>query len=175
MLGKRTPATFCLAEAETVKSANTQNNSERSSMTKIATAAALATAVLAVSSPAALAQGASPSSGHATVNDFTSADQAKAFREARSAGFTPDEVTMAQAGTLFVKAMKGGGTYLLTVTPDGKVYANRQACHRRKGPLKLQFGADISVACKTDGQQARFRDLAEIGSLRKHWRPRAVQ
>lgn len=57
-----------------------------------------------------------------TVNDYTPAQKAKAVSAAESQGFTNLEVTMAQAGNLFLKGLKGDQVYLLTVTPQGKVY-----------------------------------------------------
>lgn len=76
----------------------------------------LAAALMAVSATAALAQ-----SG--TVNSYTSADAAKAKAAVQAAGFTPGDITSAQAGNFFVAAKKDGATYVVTVTPDGHVYA----------------------------------------------------
>jgi hypothetical protein len=58
-----------------------------------------------------------------TVNDYSAADRMRAEKAARAAGFAPQAVVMAQAGHLFLKAEKDGQTYMLTVTPAGKVYA----------------------------------------------------
>lgn len=60
----------------------------------------------------------------ATVNDYSAADRARAEKAARAAGFAPKAVVMAQAGHLFLNAEKDGQTYMLTVTPAGKVYAS---------------------------------------------------
>ena len=58
----------------------------------------------------------------ATVDDYTPAQKDKAFAAARADGFTAPQVTMFQAGDFFLKGEKGGKSYLLTVTPQGKVY-----------------------------------------------------
>ena len=81
---------------------------------------AAAAALLALSTPAALAQ---LSSDHATVNSYTADDLRKAQAAVTAAGFTPGVVASAQAGNLFMKATKGGQNYFVTVTPDGHVYA----------------------------------------------------
>jgi hypothetical protein len=60
----------------------------------------------------------------ATVDDYTPAQKDKAFAAARAQGYSGMAVTMAQAGDLFLKADRGGQEYLLTVTPEGKVYAS---------------------------------------------------
>jgi hypothetical protein len=57
-----------------------------------------------------------------TVNDYTAAESRRAEAAARSAGYSKPEITMVQAGNFFLKAEKAGQTYLVTVTPDGKVY-----------------------------------------------------
>jgi len=57
-----------------------------------------------------------------TVNDYTAAQSGRAEAAARSAGFEKLEITMVQAGNFFLKGEKAGQSYLLTVTPDGKVY-----------------------------------------------------
>jgi hypothetical protein len=81
----------------------------------------MAIGILALAAaPAAAAEMARP----ATVNDYTPAQKHKAFSAARAQGYSGMAVAMAQAGDLFVKADKGGQQYLLTVTPDGKVYAS---------------------------------------------------
>ena len=60
----------------------------------------------------------------ATVNSYTPAQEKRADAAARSAGYTPGIVTMAQAGNLFLDATRGGELYSLTVTPDNKVFAS---------------------------------------------------
>ena len=59
-----------------------------------------------------------------TVNSFTPAQEKRADAAARSAGYMPGIVTMAQAGNLFLDATRNGEIYSLTVTPDEKVYAS---------------------------------------------------
>lgn len=59
-----------------------------------------------------------------TVNDYSVADRVRAEKAARAAGFAPVAVVMAQAGHLFLNAEKDGQTHVLTVTPEGKVYAS---------------------------------------------------
>jgi hypothetical protein len=81
---------------------------------------AIAIFYLALTAAAPAAQMAHPS----TVDDYTPAQKDKAFAAAQAAGYSGMEVTMAQAGNLFLKADKGGQQYMLTVTPDGKVYAS---------------------------------------------------
>jgi hypothetical protein len=58
----------------------------------------------------------------ATVDDYTPAQKDRAFAAARADGFATPEVTMFQAGDFFLKGEKSGKSYLLTVTPRGKVY-----------------------------------------------------
>ena len=70
----------------------------------------VAAALLAVST-AAMAQ-----------NTYTSADEAKAKAAVTALGFTPGAVATAQAGNLFIRAMKDGQPYMVTVTPDGHAY-----------------------------------------------------
>lgn len=61
-----------------------------------------------------------------TSNDFTAAERARAERAARAAGFTGATVLYAQAGTLFLKAQKGGKTFAVTVTSDGRAHASTE-------------------------------------------------
>jgi hypothetical protein len=75
----------------------------------------LVAASLLALSTAAMAQ-------DATVNSYSSADEAKARAAVTAAGYTPVVVATAQAGNLFVKAMKDGQPYMITVTPDGHTY-----------------------------------------------------
>lgn len=63
---------------------------------------------------------AAPAAG--TVNAYSPAQERHAEAAARAKGYSGLEVTMAQAGNLFLKGEKGGKTFMLTVTPDGKVY-----------------------------------------------------
>jgi hypothetical protein len=81
---------------------------------------AISVLYLALAGAASAAQMANP----ATVDDYTQAQKDKAFAAARAQGYSGMEVTMAQAGDLFLKADKGGQEYAMTVTPDGKVYAS---------------------------------------------------
>jgi hypothetical protein len=81
-------------------------------MTRISLAAAL----LTLCATAAFAQ-----SG--TVNSYTPAEAAKARAAVQAAGYTPGAIATAQAGNLFVRAKKGSDSYMVTVTPDGHVYA----------------------------------------------------
>jgi len=68
---------------------------------------------------------ATPPSG-ATVNSYTPAEAQQALAAARAAGYTGSNVvTFAQAGNFFINASRGGQTYSLTVTPDGKVYPSQ--------------------------------------------------
>ena len=65
---------------------------------------------------------ATPASGP-TVNSYTPAQAEQALAAARAAGYTGSNVvTFAQAGNFFINSSRGGQTYSLTVTPDGKVY-----------------------------------------------------
>jgi hypothetical protein len=90
----------------------------------------MAIGILALAvAPAAAAEMARP----ATVNDYTPAQKDKAFSAARAQGYSGMAVTMAQAGDLFLKADKGGQQYLLTVTPDGKVYASTPVAAQAPG------------------------------------------
>jgi adenosylcobinamide amidohydrolase len=57
-----------------------------------------------------------------TVNAYTSADEAKAKAAVTAAGYTPGVIATAQNGNLFVRAMKDGQPYMITVTPDGHAY-----------------------------------------------------
>jgi hypothetical protein len=57
-----------------------------------------------------------------TVNDYTAAQSARAESAARGAGYSGFQITMVQAGDFFLKGNKGGQSYILTVTPNGKVY-----------------------------------------------------
>ena len=59
-----------------------------------------------------------------TVDGFTPDQAAKAKSAVQAAGYTPGPVTMAQGGTLFVNATRGGQTYSVTVTPDGQTFAS---------------------------------------------------
>lgn len=59
-----------------------------------------------------------------TVNDYSATERVRAEKAARAAGFAPIAVVMAQAGHLFLNAEKDGQTHVLTVTPEGKVYAS---------------------------------------------------
>lgn len=76
----------------------------------------------------ALAAGCAPTYGavspQQTVNSYTPAEEKRADDAARTAGYVPGIVTMAQAGNLFLDATRNGQTYSLTVTPDEKVYAS---------------------------------------------------
>jgi hypothetical protein len=58
-----------------------------------------------------------------TVNSYTPAQAQQALAAARAAGYTGGNVSFAQAGNFFINASRGGQTYSLTVTPDGKLYA----------------------------------------------------
>ena len=81
---------------------------------------ALAAALLLAASPA-IAQ-----TGNQTGNDYTAAERARAERAVRAAGFTAPTVLYAQAGTLFLKAQKGGKVHAVTVTPDGRAHASTE-------------------------------------------------
>jgi hypothetical protein len=61
-----------------------------------------------------------------TTNDYTPAERARAERAARAAGFTNPTVLYAQAGTLFLKAQKGGKVHAVTVTANGRAYASTE-------------------------------------------------
>jgi hypothetical protein len=75
---------------------------------------------LCVCAPAATAA----ESGPPTVNSYTPAQAKDASQAATQAGYDPGPVLFAQAGNFFFNASKGGHSYGLTVTPDGKVYAS---------------------------------------------------
>jgi hypothetical protein len=60
--------------------------------------------------------------GNASVNGFTAAQRARAEAEVKAAGFIPGEVAFAQGNSVFIYGVKGPDKYLITVTPDGKVY-----------------------------------------------------
>lgn len=81
---------------------------------------ALAAALVLAASPA-IAQ-----AGNQTGNDYTAAERARAERAVRAAGFTAPTVLYAQAGTLFLKAQKGGKVHAVTVTPDGRAHASTE-------------------------------------------------
>ena len=85
---------------------------------------ALAAALLLAASPA-IAQTGNPT-GNQTGNDYTAAERARAERAVRAAGFTAPTVLYAQAGTLFLKAQKGGKVHAVTVTPDGRAHASTE-------------------------------------------------
>ena len=59
-----------------------------------------------------------------TVNDYTAAQQSRAEAAVRAAGFTPLNVSWAQAGYLFVRAHKDGKLYYITVPPQGETWAS---------------------------------------------------
>ena len=85
------------------------------------------TALLLGAAPAmaADASGApTPTTHPVTVNDFTPAQQQAAFRAVRAKGYSDPSVTMFQAGNVFVRGIKDGQVYQLTVTPRGQVYAS---------------------------------------------------
>lgn len=65
-----------------------------------------------------------PTAHPVTVDDFTLAQQQAAFRAVRAKGYTDPSVTMFQAGNVFVRGIKDGQVYQLTVTPNGQVYAS---------------------------------------------------
>jgi hypothetical protein len=79
----------------------------------------LCAAILLFSAPAVLAQEGVAGS----TNGYTAARRAQAEALAKAEGYTPTGVAGAQAGSLFLWATKGGKSYYLTVTPEGKVYA----------------------------------------------------
>ena len=60
--------------------------------------------------------------GTATVNGWTPAQRARAEAAVKAAGFIPGEVAFAQGDAVFIYGVKGPDKYLITVTPDGKVY-----------------------------------------------------
>ena len=61
-----------------------------------------------------------------TVNSYTPAQAEQALAAARAAGYTGSNVvTFAQGGNFFINSSRGGQTYSLTVTPDGKVYPSQ--------------------------------------------------
>jgi len=57
-----------------------------------------------------------------TVNDYTAAQSGRAEVAAKGAGYGDFQITMVQAGNFFLKSDKDGQSYILTVTPNGKVY-----------------------------------------------------
>lgn len=77
---------------------------------------AMAAAVLAVSTTAALAQA-------GTVNAYTPAQLAKAKAAVQAAGYTPGTLGSSQNGNFFINATKGSDAYVVTVTADGQVVA----------------------------------------------------
>ncbi|HEX3756390.1 MAG TPA: hypothetical protein VHV26_15070 [Rhizomicrobium sp.] len=92
---------------------------------------AISILTLALTVAASAAQMARP----VTVDDYTAAQKDKAFAEARAQGYSGMEVTMAQTGDLFLNADKGGQEYMLTVTPDGKVYASMPSTPSTPAPV----------------------------------------
>lgn len=57
-----------------------------------------------------------------TMNNYTAAQSDRAEAAAKGAGYGDFRITMVQAGNFFLKGDKDGESYLLTVTPNGKVY-----------------------------------------------------
>jgi hypothetical protein len=60
--------------------------------------------------------------GNDSVNGWSAAQRAKAEAAVKAAGFIPGEVAFAQGDAVFIYGVKGPDKYLITVTPDGKVY-----------------------------------------------------
>lgn len=60
--------------------------------------------------------------GNSTVNGFTAAQRTRAEAAVKAAGFIPGEVAFAQGDAVFIYGVKGPDKYLITVTPDGKVF-----------------------------------------------------
>lgn len=87
-------------------------------MSRIAVAALLAVASGAVAAQAA------PIANKGTVNAYTQAQEARARREIRNAGYQPTSLEFVQAGNFFFNATKGNDIYSVTVVPSGKVYAS---------------------------------------------------
>lgn len=65
--------------------------------------------------------------GWNSVNGYTKAQQNRAEARARAAGYSPTRLAYVQSGNIFLWATKGGQEFILTVTPEGKVYAGGQA------------------------------------------------
>ena len=65
-----------------------------------------------------------PNGSPGTVNYFTPAQKARAFRIATGAGYTPTVVEAFQDGNFFLTATKNGQAYELTVLPSGQFYAS---------------------------------------------------
>jgi hypothetical protein len=79
-------------------------------------------AVLAMGLLLATASAPAAQPGNASVNGFTAAQRARAETAVKAAGFIPGEVAFAQGDAVFIYGVKGPDKYLITVTPDGKVY-----------------------------------------------------
>lgn len=96
------------------------------SITLLAATALLLGAAPAMAADIGMAIGGAPTptTHPVTVNDFTPAQQQAAFRAVRAKGYSDPSVTMFQAGNVFVRGIKDGQVYQLTVTPRGQVYAS---------------------------------------------------
>ncbi|MGH6829489.1 MAG: hypothetical protein ACREFW_11380 [Rhizomicrobium sp.] len=57
-----------------------------------------------------------------TVNEVTSAQQARGRAVIERAGYKPTVLEFGQAGNLFFTAARNSDMYEATVTPDGRVY-----------------------------------------------------
>jgi hypothetical protein len=59
-----------------------------------------------------------------TVNAVSQTEMARAKAAIQHAGYQPEMLAMAQDHNLFFNATKGGETYEITVTRDGKLYVS---------------------------------------------------
>ncbi len=90
-------------------------------MTTLRLGAISAAIVLACALPVAAEEG---NGNPGTVNYFTPAQKAQAFRAAAAAGYVPTVVAAFQDGNFFLTAQKGSDRYELTVVPSSHVYAS---------------------------------------------------
>ncbi len=92
--------------------------------------------VLAAAAPVMAQQGAANS-----TNGWTNAQKTRAEAAVRRAGYAPGPISYAQAGSIFINGTKGGEKYLLTVTPQGRVYASTPAKDFKVDPATVVQGA----------------------------------
>ena len=75
---------------------------------------------------------------------------AAAPRRRWRAGYTPGPIAYAQGGSIFINGTKGGEKYLLTVTPQGRVYASTPARPFVVDPKTVVSGAGAGGAPSGD-------------------------
>jgi hypothetical protein len=101
-------------------------------MKKSIIAAAL---VVAAAAPVLAQQGTN------STNGWTNAQRTRAEAAVKRAGYAPGPISYAQAGSIFINGTKGGEKYLLTVTPQGRVFASTPARDFKVDPKTVVQGA----------------------------------